>query len=47
MDYVHILEANHYEEYLTLEINDAIYWSDPHSSLERTVRYLRQYLPEA
>lgn len=47
MDYVHTLEANQYHEYLTLEINDAIYWPDPHASLDRTVRYLRHYLSEA
>jgi protein FrlC len=47
MDYVHTLEANNYAEYLTLEINDAIYWNDPHDSIDRTARYLRRYLPEA
>jgi protein FrlC len=46
MDYIHTLEANNYNEYLTLEINDAIYWTNPHDSLERTVCYLRRFLPE-
>ena len=47
MDYVHILEANNYSEYLTLEINDVIYWNDPHKSIERTARYLRHFIPES
>jgi len=47
MDYVQTLEANHYDEYISLEINDAIYWSDPHDSIDRTMRYLRSNLPEA
>jgi fructoselysine 3-epimerase len=47
MDYVHTLEANRYNDCLSLEINDAIYWSDPSDSIERTVRYLRRNLPEA
>ena len=46
LDYIHTLESNNYSEYLTLEINDAIYWNDPHDSIERTARYLRRYLPE-
>lgn len=46
MDYIHTLEANHYDGYLTLEINDSIYWNDPHDSIDRTARYLRRYLPE-
>lgn len=45
-DYIRILEKNQYNEFLTVEINDAIYWNDPHDSIDRTVRYLRQYLPE-
>jgi len=46
MDYIHTLQRNEYTGNLTLEINDSIYWDDPHTSIERTVRYLRQYLPE-
>jgi protein FrlC len=47
LDYIHTLEANQYNEYLTLEINDAIYWNDPHDSIDRSVRFLRQFLPES
>ncbi len=46
MDYIHTLEKNDYTGYLTLEINDSIYWDDPHVSIERTAEYLRRYLPE-
>lgn len=46
MDYIHTLESNQYDEYLTLEINDAIYWNDPHDSIQRSVDYLRTHLPE-
>lgn len=46
MEYVHTLESNGYAEYLTLEINDSIYWNDPHDSIARTAAYLRRYLPE-
>lgn len=45
-DYIHTLEANAYRGYLTLEINDSIYWGDPHDSIARSAQYLRRYLPE-
>ncbi|HAF62612.1 MAG TPA: xylose isomerase [Anaerolineaceae bacterium] len=45
MDYIHVLEENDYDGFLTLEINDAIYWDDPHCSIERTAHYLHEYLP--
>lgn len=46
MEYIHTLEANEYDRHLTLEINDSIYWDDPHDSIWRTAQYLRRYLPE-
>jgi len=46
MDYIHTLEQHNYTGYLTLEINDSIYWDDPHTSIERTAQYLRKFLPE-
>ncbi|HOT25850.1 MAG TPA: TIM barrel protein [Anaerolineaceae bacterium] len=46
-DYIDTLERNDYEGNLTLEINDSIYWDDPHTSIERSAQYLRRLLPEA
>jgi len=45
LEYLQVLEKYDYQGYLTLEINDSIYWDDPHRSIERTARYLRQVLP--
>ncbi|HPH94688.1 MAG TPA: TIM barrel protein [Anaerolineaceae bacterium] len=47
LEYLKILEANDYMGYLTLEINDAIYWENPHDSIARSAAYLRRFLPEA
>jgi fructoselysine 3-epimerase len=41
MDYIRTLEKNDYSGYLTLEINDSIYLTDPHRALEASVIYLR------
>lgn len=46
MGYVHTLEAHNYRNALDLEINDAIYWEDPHTSIQRSADYLRSFLPE-
>ena len=46
IEYLRVLENYDYEGYLTLEINDSIYWDDPHRSIERTAQYLRKVLPE-
>jgi len=46
LEYIRTLEANHYNQYLTLEVNDSIYWDDPHTSIERSAAYLRRYLKE-
>jgi protein FrlC len=45
-EYVRYLERSGYSRYLTLEVNDSIYWADPHSSIEKSARYLRTFLPE-
>jgi len=45
-DYIHQLEAFDYEGVVDLEINDSIYWSDPHTSVLRSVQYLREFVPE-
>lgn len=44
--YLATLEANQYSGYLTLEINDSIYWDDPHTSIARSAEFLRRWLPE-
>ena len=45
-EYLQVLEKYDYQGFLTLEINDSIYWDDPHRSIERTAQYLRIVLPE-
>lgn len=44
--WVHTLEQHGYGNCLDLEINDSIYWEDPHSSIKRSADYLRTFLPE-
>ncbi len=44
--YVRTLEQYDYRNCLDLEINDSIYWEDPHTSIARTCDYLRTFLPE-
>ena len=44
--YVRTLERHDYQGCLDLEINDSIYWEDPHTSIDRTCQYLRAFLPE-
>ena len=45
-NYVRILEKYDYKNCLDLEINDSIYWEDPHTSIARSCDYLRAFLPE-
>lgn len=44
--YVRTLERYDYSGCLDLEINDSIYWEDPHTSIRRSADYLRTFLPE-
>ncbi len=44
--YVRTLERHDYQNCLDLEINDSIYWEDPHISVQRSADYLRTFLPE-
>ncbi|MEG2653334.1 MAG: sugar phosphate isomerase/epimerase, partial [Ruthenibacterium sp.] len=44
--YIKTLEQHGYANCLDLEINDSIYWDDPHASIQRSVDYLRTFLPE-
>ena len=41
-EYIKILEKHNYTGIIDLEINDSIYWDDPHNSVERSVDYLKK-----
>ena len=45
-EYIRTLEAHNYTGIVDLEINDSIYWDDPHTSVKRSADYLRAFLPE-
>ena len=45
-EYVRILEKHDFANGLDLEINDSIYWKDPHESIRRSCEVLRDFLPE-
>jgi len=45
-EYIQILEKHNYTGIIDLEINDSIYWEDPHTSVQKSVDYLREFLPE-
>lgn len=45
-DYIRIMEEHDYTSIVDLEINDSIYWADPHTSIKRSEDYLRGFLPE-
>ena len=42
--YIDTLEKYNYTSYLDLEINDSIYWEDPHDSVKKSVAYLKTIL---
>lgn len=42
--YIDTLEKYGYDSLLDLEINDSIYWEDPHTSIKRSVDYLKTIL---
>ena len=44
--WVRTLEKYQYQNCIDLEINDSIYWEDPHTSVQRSAAYLREFLPE-
>ena len=45
-EYIQTLEKHNYTGIVDLEINDSIYWDDPHTSVQRSAEYLREFLPE-
>lgn len=42
--YLSVLKKNNYAGYITLEINDSIYWENPHDSMMKTSLYLVEKL---
>lgn len=45
-EYIDILQKYDYQGYVTLEINDSIYWDNPHDSIKRSVDYLKTFIPK-
>ncbi len=45
-EYISTLEKHNYDSIVDLEINDSIYWFDPHAAHMQTVDYLRTFIPE-
>ncbi len=45
-EYIETLEKHNYSSIVDLEINDSIYWFDPHDAHKRTVDYLKTFIPE-
>lgn len=45
-EYIKTLEKHDYDSVIDLEINDAIYWEDPHTPHLESVNYLRTFIPE-
>lgn len=42
-DYLIDIEKNKFQGYISLEINDSIYWMDPHDSIRKSMKYLEGY----
>lgn len=45
-EYIQTLEKHNYNSIVDLEINDSMYWEDPHTPHKQTVDYLRTFIPE-
>ena len=45
-EYIRTLEKHDYSSIVDLEINDSIYWLDPHDAHKKTVDFLRTFIPE-
>ena len=45
-EYIKTLEKHNYSSIVDLEINDSMYWEDPHTPHKQTVDYLRTFIPE-
>ena len=42
--WIDVLEENDFKNGIDLEVNDSIYWEDPHSPHKRSCDYLRNVL---
>jgi protein FrlC len=42
-DYLSDIENNKFQGYISLEINDSIYWMDPHDSIRKSMKFLEDY----
>ncbi|MBN2617550.1 MAG: sugar phosphate isomerase/epimerase [Spirochaetia bacterium] len=42
--YIKILEKNDYTGLIDLEINDSIYWENPHESIEKSIQYFNELI---
>lgn len=42
-DYLNDIEKNKFQGNISLEINDSIYWMDPHDSIRKSMNYLKNY----
>ncbi|NCB41751.1 MAG: sugar phosphate isomerase/epimerase [Clostridia bacterium] len=42
--YIEIMEKQKFDGYLSLEINDSMYWLDPHASIRKSVDYIHDKL---
>ncbi len=45
-EYIETLQKHDYDSIVDLEINDSIYWFDPHDAHKRTVDHLKTFIPE-
>lgn len=45
-EYINTLEKYDYDSIVDLEINDSIYWLDPHDAHKKTIDYLKTFIPE-
>ena len=42
-EYLRDIRKNRFQGYVSLEINDSIYWLDPHDSIRKSVEYLESF----
>jgi protein FrlC len=43
-NYIKIMENHDFDDYLSLGINNSIYWLDPHESIRKSVAYIHNEL---
>lgn len=42
--YLKLMKEEAFDGFISLEVNDSIYWEDPHSSIQASVAYLKEVL---